>query len=228
MTTLSTLKKSLRPHALTLRRTAHLAQAETASSQVRDHFLASAVLTQASVVAGYWPIGDELDIRPLLATLAQRGVVTALPVVVEPRRPLDFRAWMPGQPLEAGAHGTWHPCANAPLVAPDCLLVPLLAFDDDGHRLGYGGGYYDRTLQALRVDRPVLVVGVGYAAQRLAVIPHDDNDQAMDYVLTEAGLRRAGTGFSVSPDRHPRESGDPYDGSAKPNVQAAGFPLSRE
>ena len=192
MTTLSPLKKSLRPHALTLRRAAHLAQAETAGSQVRDHFLASAALTQAAVVAGYWPIGDELDIRPLLAALAQRGAVVALPVVVEPRRPLDFRAWGPGQPLEAGAHGTWHPCADAQPVTPDCLLVPLLAFDDDGRRLGYGGGYYDRTLQALRSGRPVLAVGVGYAAQRLAEVPHDDNDQAMDYVLTEAGLRHAG------------------------------------
>ena len=184
---LPALKKSLRPHALAVRRAAHLAQAEAAALRVRGHFLTAAL--QPDIVAGYWPIGDELDVRPLLAALSQSGGVTALPVVIEPRRPLEFRAWAPGQPLEAGAHGTWHPCADAAPVVPDCLLVPLLAFDDDGHRLGYGGGYYDRTIQALRAHGRLVAVGVAYAAQRLAEVPHDDNDQMLDLVLTEMGVR---------------------------------------
>lgn len=186
---LPALKKSLRPHALAVRRAAHLAQSESAADRVRDHFLA-AIAPQSDTVAGYWPIGDELDVRPLLTALSQRGVTTALPVVVEPRRPLEFRAWAPGQPLEAGAHGTWHPCADAQPVVPDCLLVPLLAFDDDGHRLGYGGGYYDRTIQALRAHTRLVAIGVAYAAQRLDAVPHDDNDQILDCVVTESGVRR--------------------------------------
>jgi len=185
---LSRQKKDLRPSALAQRRAAHLRLAETAATLVRAHFLADA--PPAAVVAGYWPIGDELDLRPLLAALAPAGVVTALPVVVEPRRPLEFRAWRPDDRLEAGAHGTFHPGADAPAVIPDLLLVPLLAFDDEGHRLGYGGGYYDRTIQDLRRRRPLVTVGVGYAAQRMAFVPHDDNDQILEYILTEQGLRR--------------------------------------
>lgn len=181
-------KKAIRPHALATRRAAHAASAADAAARVRDHVLAGRL--KAVVVAGYWPIGDELDVRPLLGALAECGVTIALPVVVEPRRPLDFRAWKPGDLLEAGAHGTYHPYADAPLVAPDLLLVPLLAFDDDGYRLGYGGGYYDRTIQALRARRPVITVGVGYAAQRMETVPHDDNDQVLDYTVTEQGLRR--------------------------------------
>lgn len=188
---LSRQKKALRAHALALRHAAHLALAEAAAQAIRDRFLDA--LPKAGAVAGYWPIGDELDIRPLLTALAGRGVTTALPVVVEPRRPLEFRRWQPGDVLEAGAHGTWHPRADAPLLVPRVVLVPLLAFDGEGRRLGYGGGYYDRTLQALRTAGPVVAVGVGYAAQRLDAVPHDANDQPLDIILTEHETwRRAG------------------------------------
>jgi 5-formyltetrahydrofolate cyclo-ligase len=190
---LTARKKALRPHALTLRRAAHLALAEEAAARVCDHLLAGRLVAgPVAVVAGYWPIGDELDVRPALRALAGCGAAIALPVVVEARRPLDFRAWTPDEPLEAGAHGTFHPRADAATLRPDLLLVPLLAFDDSGHRLGYGGGYYDRTLQVLRADRRVVAVGVAYAAQRLALVPHDDNDQMLDYIVTEQGLRRTG------------------------------------
>lgn len=181
-------KKSLRPLALAVRRQAHQALAGDAALRVRGHVLDSGAT--ARVAAGYWPIGDELDVRPLLQALSDRGVAVALPVVVEPHRPLEFRAWPPGAPLEAGAHGTRHPAADAPPVRPDLLLVPLLAFDDHGHRLGYGGGYYDRTIQALRAAGPVAVLGVAYAAQRLDAVPHDGNDQVMDGVVTELGMMR--------------------------------------
>lgn len=185
-TDLSTLKKSLRSQALVSRRAAHWAQADRAPEQVCGHFLAAKLAPP--IIAGYWPIGDELDVRPLLAALSQRGLITALPVVVAPHHPLEFRVWAPGQMVEAGPHATRHPSAEAAAVDPDCLLIPLLAFDDQGHRLGYGGGYYDRTLQALRMRRPTLAIGVAYAAQRLAVVPSDDNDQILDYILTEQGL----------------------------------------
>lgn len=184
----SLAKKTLRPQALAARRQAHLALAGDAARRVRDHVLDSGLT--ARVAAGYWPMGDELDIRPLLQALAGQGGAVALPVVVAPRRPLVFRAWTPGAPLQAGAHGTRHPAADAAVLVPDLLLVPLLAFDDRGYRLGYGGGYYDRTIQALRAERSLTVLGVAYAAQRLDAVPHDGNDQVMDGVVTELGVTR--------------------------------------
>lgn len=144
--------------------------------------------TPGAVIAGYWPIGDELDLRPLLAALAATGAQVALPVVVERRAPLDFRLWRADDALEPGAHGTWHPPLSAPAVVPTLLLVPLLAFDDDGWRLGYGGGYYDRTLAALKPG--IIAVGVGYAAQRVEKLPHDERDQRLDWILTEASLHQ--------------------------------------
>ena len=112
----------------------------------------------------------------------------ALPVVVERDRHLDFRAWSPGDDLEAGDHGTWHPYPSAPLVVPDVVLVPLLAFDRAGWRLGYGGGYYDRTLQGLRRAAPVTTIGIGFAAQEVMTVPHDGHDQRLDWIATETGL----------------------------------------
>lgn len=140
------------------------------------------------LVAGYWPMSEEIDPRPLLAELARLGRALALPVVVERDRHLDFRTWSPGDELEPGDHGTFHPFASAPLVIPDVVLVPLLAFDRRGYRLGYGGGYYDRTLEGLRRAAHVTTIGVAFAAQEVAAVPHDGHDQRLDWVATEAGL----------------------------------------
>jgi 5-formyltetrahydrofolate cyclo-ligase len=112
----------------------------------------------------------------------------ALPVVVDRDRHLDFRAWVPGDRLEPGDHGTWHPAATAPLVVPQVVLVPLLAFDRRGFRLGYGGGYYDRTLESLRRSAYLTTIGVGFSAQEVAAVPHDALDQRLDWLATETGL----------------------------------------
>jgi 5-formyltetrahydrofolate cyclo-ligase len=141
-----------------------------------------------SVVAGYWPIVTELDDRPLLARLDERGVICALPVVVSANAPLMFRRWRPLDDLEAGVLGTSHPPATAPEVVPDVVLAPLLAFDREGYRLGQGGGYYDRTLAFLRSRGVLTAVGVGFAAQRTDSVPRGANDERLDWILTEEML----------------------------------------
>lgn len=144
------------------------------------------------VVSFYWPMGDEADPRALAAALAARGVTLALPVVARKRSPLHFRAWREGDPLIVHAFGMHEPGPEARLVVPDVLLVPLLAFDARGHRLGYGGGFYDCTLASLARK---LAVGVAYAGQEVAALPALPHDHPLDMVVTEAGLRRlAGSG----------------------------------
>ncbi|MDO8608627.1 MAG: 5-formyltetrahydrofolate cyclo-ligase [Phaeospirillum sp.] len=141
-----------------------------------------------SVVAGYWPLGDELDPRPLMLALAEMGCRLALPVVVGPGLALLFRGWRPGDEMEVGGHGTSHPLAHAASLRPSVVLTPLLAFDRKGFRLGYGGGYYDRTLARLRGDGGVLAIGLGFAAQEVPAVPVEPWDQPLDMIMTECGM----------------------------------------
>src|SRR6266852_3504503 len=139
-----------------------------------------------AVVSGFWPIKDEIDIRPLLIELFNVGCQLALPVVQGRGKPLLFRAWRPGDPLEAGVFGTLQPSARRETLEPDALIVPMLACDDDGWRLGYGGGFYARTLAGLRLRRGVKAVGVGFDGQYLAeAVPHGPADQRLDWLLTD-------------------------------------------
>jgi len=138
-----------------------------------------------AVVSGFWPIKDEIDIRPLMIELFNEGCQMALPVVQGRGLPLLFRAWRPGDPLEAGDFGALHPSARRETVEPDTLLVPLLACDEEGWRLGYGGGFYDRTLLGLRAGRKVTAVGVGFDAQVVPDVPHGPGDQRLDWMLTD-------------------------------------------
>jgi 5-formyltetrahydrofolate cyclo-ligase len=144
-----------------------------------------------AVIAGYWPITTEIDDRPLLARLHERGCICALPLVAARAAPLVFRRWAPLDEVEPGEHETWQPKASAAEVVPDVVIVPLLAFDAEGWRLGQGAGYYDRTLAALRAAAPVLAIGMAYAAQRFDAVPHGPLDQRMDWLLTDQSLARA-------------------------------------
>lgn len=144
-----------------------------------------------TVVGGYWPIVTEIDVRPLLARLELEGAACALPVIAETGGPLVFRRWRLEDPLEEGPRATYHPLPSAPEVTPEVLFVPLLAFDAGGYRLGQGGGYYDRTLAALRARGPVTAVGVGYAIQQVDHVPHGPHDARLDWLLTENALTRA-------------------------------------
>lgn len=143
-----------------------------------------------SSVAGYWPIGDEFDPRPLLNTLSRRETPLALPVVHEGDGPLVFRHWDFGDPLIAGPYGTYHPEEAAPALVPDVILCPLLAFDMAGGRLGYGGGYYDRSFAALPGTRRI---GVAYSAQMVNAVPTEPHDGVLDAVITETGVVLCGS-----------------------------------
>lgn len=188
-------KQRLRAVARKLRAAAQAEDGDSqASGRVAGHFLSrfKAEIERHAVVAGYWPFGSELDVRPLMTELATAGVALALPVTRALDLPLEFRRWQPGDALENGAHGISQPTPAAPVVVPNILLVPLLAFDAAGWRLGYGAGYYDRTLAVLR-DRllapRVLAIGLAYAVQEMAQIPHHAGDQRLDGVVTEQGAR---------------------------------------
>ena len=162
----------------------------TAAAALRDRFLAAFAPEAGTVVSGYWPMGDEMDPRPLLAALADAGCALALPALRGPGQALDFRAWAPGDPLVPAAFGTSEPAADKALLQPKVLLVPLLAFDRAGYRLGYGGGFYDRSLAFLRSRGDTLAVGLAYAAQEVAEVPRDRNDQRLDGLVTEQAALR--------------------------------------
>jgi len=159
--------------------------------------LADSLRAPGTIVSAYWPMGDELDPRPLLLALAARGQALALPAIRAKDAPLDFRAWRPGDALQPAGFGTREPLPEAPLVQPGVLLIPLLAFDAAGYRLGYGGGFYDRSLALLRRTGDILAVGLAYAAQQVAAVPREATDQALDLVVTEAGV------VTPSPERTP-------------------------
>ncbi len=139
-----------------------------------------------AILAGYWPIGDEMDVRPALVALDRIGVSVSLPEIVSSQRPLRFRAWRPDEALIAGAHGTFQPLAAVPMMRPDVVLTPLLAFDRQGYRIGWGGGYYDRTLALLRKTGACVAIGAAYAAQEVDAVPRDAYDQPLDWIITEA------------------------------------------
>jgi 5-formyltetrahydrofolate cyclo-ligase len=136
-------------------------------------------------VSGFFPLRSEINPVPLLRRLADAGARLALPVVVGRGQPLVFRAWSFGAPLGSGVWGIREPLPDAPEVLPDVLIVPLAAFDRTGHRIGYGAGYYDLTLQRLRAAKPVTAVGLAFAAQEIARVPATARDAKLDLVLTE-------------------------------------------
>ena len=138
-----------------------------------------------AMVSGFWPIKEEIDIRPLMVDLLNQGCQLALPVVQGKGLPLLFRAWRPGDALEAGVFGTLQPSVRREVVEPDALIVPLLACDEDGWRLGYGGGFYDRTLERLRGRKKITAMGVGFNDQLLPDVPHGPEDQRLDWLLTD-------------------------------------------
>jgi len=146
-------------------------------------------LASWQTISGYIAIGDEIDLMPVLGALRGDGKLCVLPVVIEKAQPLIFREWDPEAELETGPLNTHHPMADSAPGEPDILLVPLLAFDKSGYRLGWGGGFYDRTLAAYHQrGRSITSIGVGYAAQEVDQVPHDGYDVALDWIITETGV----------------------------------------
>ncbi|MCB4770945.1 5-formyltetrahydrofolate cyclo-ligase [Ancylobacter sp. Lp-2] len=185
-------KPSLRAAALARRAELDAPARAAASARAAAHALAWLGDVEGEVVALFAPIGTEIDTGPLAAGLRAAGANLALPVVVDMKAPLLFRLWSAGVPLvEVPGPGRLSipvPPESAPLVIPDVLVVPLAAFDPGGHRLGYGGGYYDRTLAALRRAKRVEAVGYAFAVQELPCLPAESHDERLDAVVTDAGI----------------------------------------
>ena len=161
---------------------------ESASADLAERLVASfsaVTLPPTTVASGYLPIRSELDPRPLMAHLAEAGWRIALPVVVAADSPLVFRAYSFGDSLVRGSFDTEVPAEDKPELRPQLLMVPLLAFDRSGYRLGYGGGFYDRTLYELHRLHHVQAVGVAFAAQEIEQVPRDDMDHCLDWIVTE-------------------------------------------
>ena len=137
------------------------------------------------VVSGFSSLKSEINPVPLMRQLADQGAQLALPVVAGKGRPLIMRAWSFGEPLDSGVWGIREPKADTPEVAPDILIVPLLAFDRTGNRIGYGAGYYDFTIAKLRAMKPTVAIGIAFAAQEIAEVPVTPRDARLDLVLTE-------------------------------------------
>lgn len=166
--------------------------------QISDRLLASGLLGPVrGVVAGYWPMRSEADPRPIMVALKEQGVSLALPAIHKPamHKPVVafssevlFRPWMPWEPLVPGGFGTLVPMSETGAVEPAVLLVPLLAFDVQGRRLGYGKGHYDRAIARLQATGGVLTIGVAYAAQEVAEVPTEPHDKALDAIVTERGV----------------------------------------
>ena len=187
-------KAELRHRLLSARRDAAAARPEAAKALV-SHWPVR-VIVAGKTVAGYAPLPGEMDPGPLMSTLAGAGARLALPVMPEGEGPLSFHAWSPGEPLERRAFGVAEPRRDAPVVQPDIVLVPLVGADPAGTRLGFGKGYYDRTLAVLRCAGPVLAIGLAYAEQVLETLPADPHDEALDAVLTDVEF----LGINLPPD----------------------------
>lgn len=182
-------KEELRAEAKAARARIAPEAASAAARAVRDRVLAAKLVPPGAVVSGFWPIGDEFDPRPLMEALAAAGHRLCLPVVVGRGRPLAFRAWAPGDPLERAGFGLSVPRWDAPPAIPRFLIVPLLAFDRRGYRVGYGAGYFDRTIAELRAHVPGLyALGVGFALQETPEVPALAHDERLDAIATEAYL----------------------------------------
>jgi 5-formyltetrahydrofolate cyclo-ligase len=180
----SQIKAELR-HAGQARRDALPAEMRKAAAETIAARPFPLAIAPGTIVSGFMPLKSEINPLPLMRKLADAGAALALPVVAGHGKPLIMRSWQWGGPLVAGVWGIREPAPEAPPVDPDILLVPLLAFDRNGHRIGYGAGYYDLTIARLRAKKPIAAVGIAFAAQEVGTVPITGFDAPLDLVLTE-------------------------------------------
>lgn len=180
-------RQAVRRERIAAREALPAAEHARKSAAVLDHLDGLLASRKPGMLAFYWPIRAEIDCRPLVTRLLAQGWRACLPVVVERAAALDFHAWTPEAHMVLGAHGI-PTVAGGPAVSPEVVLLPVNAFDGDGYRLGYGGGYYDRTLAA-SMPRPY-AIGIGFALARVDSIGPHARDCALDAVVTEGGIER--------------------------------------
>ncbi|MBI1210492.1 MAG: 5-formyltetrahydrofolate cyclo-ligase [Alphaproteobacteria bacterium] len=181
-------KQALRNSALAARERLAEAAGPRASLTIARRLLGDFVFMKGAIIAGYAAVQSEADPFPIMATLAKQGHALCLPQTRG--KDLIFRAWKPGDPLVVGRMNVPEPNDKARERRPDLLLVPLLAFDKAGYRLGYGAGYYDRYLHEARAKRTIYAIGIAYAGQEVDDVPHDETDELLDAVVTENGVTR--------------------------------------
>ena len=182
----STLDKAaVRAASLAIRATVDPALADAFAARLARLGPEIAAGHGARIVSVFWSIKDELPTRPLCVALHAAGHVVGLPVTGRMGTKLTFRRWTPDTAMVPGRMDIPEPPADAEAVVPDLLFVPLAAFDRRGHRIGYGAGFYDRTLAALRAEKEVAAIGLAYAAQEVLFVPADDHDEPLDMVITE-------------------------------------------
>lgn len=178
--TIDAIKADARKVAFATRKLAFEAGQGRAADLLADYL----AVHRGRSLSGYMPMRTEID--PLPAMAAHQGPV-CVPVIIAKGQPLKFREWTSGCAMIAGEFGALIPAQGA-WIEPDVLIVPLLAFDAQGYRLGYGGGFYDRTLQMLRLRRPTFAVGYAFGAQQVEEVTVDEHDQRLDAIITERGL----------------------------------------
>lgn len=186
------VKRKARSAASKRRAEAHERLKESAGLALAARGLPDGLGASPGTVSGFIPYKSEITTVPFLAALHGQGWLTCLPIVIALEEPLVFRAWAPGEPLVPGAWDIPVPAESAKEAVPDVLLVPMLAFDRKGYRLGYGGGFYDRTLEKLRALKTVTAIGVAYAAQLVEDVPIGAFDAPLDYVMTEEETFKCG------------------------------------
>jgi len=177
-------KESLRAAALAKRDALPAAERQAAAEAIAARGL-PVNLAPGVIVSGFMPMKSEINPLPLLHAAADRGARLALPAIDKRGRPLIMRAWAFGDPFKAGQWGIREPVPEAPAVDPDILIVPLACFDRAGHRIGYGAGYYDMTINALRAKKKVTAIGIAFAVQEIPRVPATERDERLDLVLTE-------------------------------------------
>jgi len=158
-----------------------------AAHAVAETFFKHVPLATGAIVAGYWPVKGELDVMPILRELLRKGHTCTLPHVTGEGAPLLFRQWDENMTMTTGKYGVHEPASNVTLM-PDVILVPILAFDANGHRLGYGAGFYDRTLARLKKQKNIRTIGLAYEMQLYGTLPAEENDVKMDMIITDRNI----------------------------------------
>ena len=182
------LKDRLRSEGFSRRDALDKAFRQDAAQRIAGRALDCPELKDVTLVGGYWPIRSEVDSRPLMEALLDRGQDMALSQIIHPH--LSWRLWRPGDVLIKGGFGVREPGPDAPEVFPSALLVPLVAFDRRGGRVGYGKGHFDRAIAALDAKHPVLTIGLAYAVQEIDRVPVEPHDRMLDVIITESELIR--------------------------------------
>jgi len=183
-------KKKLRSKLLSLKDENPIFALE--SKAIANNLLQNYYFSKNLVVAGYWPIRNEADPIYLITKLFNFGCTICLPEIIAYSKILNFRKWCPYEPLRPGKFGTAQPWEDQPLLVPDVILTPLVGFDKEGNRLGYGGGYYDATISNLKQNggRRIVLIGIAREIQRVNLIPSSEYDERLDMVVTEENFER--------------------------------------